>query len=275
MPLVLGAVVHFVRLLDQWLLFPFDHLPPRFALVLISVLTGIGTSWVFGKTTDQQALSLARDQMSSAVYEIRLYLDSPRRIVSAQAHLLRWSLRYLIHTLPAVLILLVPMSLLFLDLEARFGLAPLPTNAPLLVKVSLAPLTQPGSIHFVQRDRGVRLTAPPLYDAVHRRLYVRVELEPGIRAFTVEDSGRELTKRLVGDERATGMSPQRARGLAALWSTGDEAPLPASFGVDLIEVDHPSRKLRWLGFDSAWWLSFLALSSLTAVLLRKRMGVVV
>jgi hypothetical protein len=77
--------------------------------------------------------------MSSAIYEIRLFLDSPGHIVRAQLRLLVYSTRYLLCLVPALLVLLPPLALLFAPLHARYGLAPLSPDGPALLRIQLDP----------------------------------------------------------------------------------------------------------------------------------------
>ena len=79
----MSVVMDAIRGGIELLLWPFDQLPDTVALTLISVLSGIGMLWVFGKTTPQRLVGLSRDRMTAAIYEMRLFprLAPPRALL--------------------------------------------------------------------------------------------------------------------------------------------------------------------------------------------------
>ena len=114
-----------LRELVEWSLWPFDAMPPQLAFVVISLLTGATMLWIVGRVTPQKWVGKSRDRMVSAIYETRLFLDNPGRVLLAQGRLLFWSLVYIGTMLPALLLLAVPLGMGFLHLDARFGFKPL------------------------------------------------------------------------------------------------------------------------------------------------------
>src|SRR5579872_5510057 len=96
-----------------------------FELLVISVFAGIGTFWVFGITTNHDAVSQAKRRMQAHLYELRLFSDDPLLILKAQRGLWAANLRYLALMLVPFLVTLVPMVLLLGQLECVYGHRPL------------------------------------------------------------------------------------------------------------------------------------------------------
>jgi hypothetical protein len=272
--LTVGDLVQIVSYAAAALLWPFDRLPPALGLVLFSVTSGFLMLVVVGKTTPQRHLRVARDRMSAAVYEVRLFLDSPRRIFLAQGRLLLWTVAYLGLLLPAFVVLLPVLALLYAPLEARYGVAPLPPG-PALLRIDLAAAAATPAAEGValEADAAVRLEAPPVLDAVDRALYVRLEIaRPGTYDVRLHGDGWEAKKRLSADPNARVVSAERRAGLDHLLVAGDEPPLPAGAGVTGVAVAHPPRPSA-LGLGLPWWLWWLIVATVVALALRGRLNV--
>jgi hypothetical protein len=271
----MGVLAHKFREILEYGLGLFDALSPFWALTLISCLTGIIMLWFVGLTTPQRRVEVARSRIAAAIYETRLFIDSPRRIVASQGRLLGWLMVYLAYLTPAFIVLSLPLGLLYLHLDARHGLAPLPVNEPVVVRVQLDAgvdgyAVQPGP----DMDSNIEVTAPPIYIENEQRVYVRVMIKaPGVYSLPVQVGERVVHKRLVADPGAAMVSPEARSGMALWWAVGLEPPL--EHGVVAISVSHPDKPQRWLGTGMPWWLYWLGLSTIVALAARRPMGVVI
>jgi hypothetical protein len=270
-------VIYIVRAITELLLWPFDQLPDWASLTLISLLSGVVMLWVVGKTTAQRRIERARDRMTSAVYEVRLFLDSPRRVIAAQGQLLGSAAIYIGLLLPALLILSAPLGLLYLHLDARYALDPLPVGRPLVVQVDLAKGTGAEALK-VERNadgaRGVEVTAPPVHLADRDQLFLRVQLrQPGQSVLRLRIGDELVTKKLSAEREAPAFSEQRLPGIAGLWALGLERPLPSNGTVRAIQVAHPRRAENWLGLGLPWWAYWLIVATAAALALHRRLGV--
>jgi hypothetical protein len=270
----LSTVLYPLRVLVELLLWPLDRLPPLLSLTLLGAVTGVAMLWVVGKCTPQRWVERARSRMSACVYEVRLFMDSPRRVFGSQGRLLGWSGVYIATMLPALLVILAPLGLLYLHLEARHGLAPLPVGEPLVVRADVAPGVD-GDLLVAEGGPGVEVTAPPVFDRDAGRVYFRVVVaEPGERELTVRAGERAAVKALRAGEsgRAAMAAPERASGLALLWTLGDESPLSGDAPVRSIAVNHPPLERSWL-YMPWWWLYWLLVATVVALLLHRRFDV--
>lgn len=248
-------------------------LPGWLALTIISAISGAVALGVVGKILPPGRLEHARERMLAALYELRLYFDSPPRVIAAQGRVIGWSLAYTAWITLPMLALALPFGLVFLHLEARHGLEPLPTHEPIIVRAVPAEGCDGRDLEIAPAE-GVEIVTPPLFDATERVVYQSVALH-GERAHTIEwtGCGGEVTKRL-DTARDGSVSPTRARGLALLWVMTDEAALPSGSPVDQIWVEHPANEdQRWLGLPMPWWLYWLIAMTIVAVALQKPMKV--
>ena len=176
----MAVFAHWMRVVGEWIVRPFDYAGGLLGLTIFSVLSGIGMLWVMGKTTDQKGMEKAREQMAAATYEIRIFLDSPGRVLRAQLRLIRWNAHYVACLLPALLILMGPLLLLYMPLDARFGWEPIQPGQDTLIMVDFHEGTNGAKLEVdEEKCSGVQVTAPPLYVAEESRVYLRAKITDG------------------------------------------------------------------------------------------------
>ena len=267
------AVVHAVRVFVEWLLWPLDALHPTLALTIVAVLTALLMLVVVKRTSPQRLTQRTRDGMAAAVFEMRLFLDEPGRVVRAQGRLLGNMALYLGTLLPSFAVLGPPLALLYLHLEVRHGLAPLGAPAEIVLRVELERGVDGHAVEVTCDDDAVEVTAPVLFAEDEPAAYVRLAVrEAGTHVVTVHAGAARATKRIVADPNAAAVAPERTGGLALLWSFGDEPPPDG--GITSISLTHPPRPQRWLGLGIPWWLYWLGIATVIALLLRRRFDVV-
>jgi hypothetical protein len=270
----LGRIAHAIRWFFEILLYPFDQMPPWLGLTLSAVLCGGAMIWVFGKVTSQSRIQNARNKMVSAIYEVRLFLDSPRRVTTAMGRLLGWSFAHLGLMLPAFLIMGGPLMLLGLHLDLRYGVAPVETQKPIVVRVDLKDPATGDNVRFEKETNGVTITSPPLYVKDEGRVFVRLKVtEPAEQRFWVRLGKKSVSKKITASPYALKASPQKSAGLAALWSFGLEDALDSDAGIQSITVTHPRKAQKWPFSGVEWWLYWLVVAMISAYALSRPLGV--
>jgi hypothetical protein len=106
-------------------------------LVLMSILTGVLTTFVIRRTTHAGALREARNRLLAHLMEFRLFFDEPVLVWNAQLALFRDNARILRLLLLPTLILALPMTWLWLQLDAHYGHSPLRLGESVVVTAQL------------------------------------------------------------------------------------------------------------------------------------------
>lgn len=268
----MGEATYWLRAAVEGAVGALDGLSPWVALIIVSALSGLLMAGVMAALGRPAAMDRARDQMAAAVYEIRLFLDAPRRVVAAQGRLIGWNLRYLWAWTPALVALTLPLGLVWLHLDARHGYDPLPLGAPVVITATLADGVDPMQVKAAA-SKGLEITAPPLRraaaDGAPAQVKIRARLRaPGAHTLTFTAPGLSpAEKQVVGPEGGPAQ-PTRASGAALWWSLGAEPPLPE--GWSSVELVHPEAA-SWaaLGLALPWWGWWLILATLVVLALKR------
>jgi hypothetical protein len=261
----MDTIIHGLHSFVEALLRPLDALVPWVSLAIIAVPTAVLVLVIVRRTSPQRRVARARAQMAAAIFEMRLYLDHPRQLLRAQARLVLWSVAYVLYLVPSLLVMAGPLGLLYLHLEIRHGVAPFSAPETTVVRIEVA-----DGVSL----RDIALESPPslaVTARVHaedeRALYARIAIRaPGRYALVVRSGETRVATALEADAEVDVVSPERHAGVAALWALGDEPPLTGA--IRSITIPYPER-----GGGPPWWLTWLGLATVLAMLLRGRFRV--
>jgi hypothetical protein len=104
-------------------------------LVPASSIATLAALAVFRRLSDAAQFRRSANRIVAHLYELRLFLDEPVLVFRAQRDLVRENLRLLrIVALPSA-ILVLPFGLLFVEMNAFYGHAPLVVDQPAIVTV--------------------------------------------------------------------------------------------------------------------------------------------
>jgi hypothetical protein len=241
------------------------------ALFVLSVLIGIGMLLLFKVSTNQKRLENAKRVLLGHIYEMGLFQENLGVILKIQRDLALANLRYLSVSLPALVVLLIPLVPILFQLESRFAHRPFKANEISLLTVQVAPeqTAQLDEIALEAPD-GVAVETWPVRDYEQGTAVWRLRvLEPGRHVLKVTTpGGASCSKELVASGELPRIAPARERGgwLKALMHPA-EPPLPADSPIESISLDTPERLTRYagvllpdFGFLPRWLVAFCVFS---------------
>jgi uncharacterized membrane protein (DUF106 family) len=263
-----------VTALFDLLFWPFARLSPLWGLAVFSVLTGILMLWIFGLVSNQDAIRTIRDRIRGNLIAVRLFGDDLGLLFRLQGRLLRDNVVFLKYALVPLLVMIVPVLLILVQLNLRYGASPLEPGQSALVKVTLR--------DAAAIDRGVSLEAPdgvtvetqgvrvaPLREVAWRirpqapgryRLLVRVGDDPVEKELRVGEEWGAISARRTGKNL-----------IDALLYPGE--PPIRSGAVESVEVQYGALELGLFGWSINWLVCFFILSILSGFAFRKVLGV--
>jgi hypothetical protein len=232
-----------------------------------SVLAGVAMLWVFRVTSDQRAIKALKRRRSAYLLEMRLFGDEPSLIWRAQKALVAANLRYIVLMMRPFVVLIAPMILLFVQLDAIYGKRPLAVGEAALITVQVD--GEPAEAPPIAAPEGLAVEGPPVRAIEDRQIVWRVRpkhpLDGGVKI-----GGQE--KRIVAGEGTKYLAARRVRSWGDWFWEPVESRLPEG-PVRWIEVSYPSSGVRGLGVELHWLIWFFAISMIAALALRGRMKV--
>ena len=237
---------------------------PAWAMVAVSVLTAVWALLVFKAVTPQRRLTVGRDRLIGHIYEMGLYQDHLSVLGRIQRNLAAANLRYLLLTLPALVVLTVPMLLTLAQLDSRYShrrLAP-GESTVFSIRVDDDVSVSPQALRLEAPPSVIVEAGPvrvPGEQAVAWRVSCDVVGEFPMRVMLYESLFAERMLP-VGNDDLTRLNESSRRGWAApLLAPG--AP-PVEAGSDLAEstLRLPERRTRYLGIEMHWLAAFLLFS---------------
>lgn len=256
------------------LFLPFARLAPLWGLLVISVLSGILMLWIFGLVSNQDAVRTVRDKVRGNLIAVRLFGDDLGLLFRLQWRLLRDNVVYLKYALIPLLVMIVPVLLILIQLNLRFGARSVEPGEPVLVKVTLN--------DGASFDRGVVLAVP---DGVAletegvrisslREVTWRIKADqPGRHRLVVRAGDESVEKELLVGERWSKVSTRRTgRGLVDALLYPGESPI-RSAAVERIDIGYAPLEMKLFGFNIHWLVAFFVVSIAAGFAFRKPLGV--
>jgi hypothetical protein len=244
-------------------------LPSFVVLAVFSVFTAVISLLVVRWTSDQKAIRRVKDLMGAHVLEVRLFPDQLMVVLRAYLTLFGNTLLYLRYALVPLLVLSVPLLILFAQLEAYFGRAPVEPGHDFLVRATFQTVDSLAD-PVLRLPPGLVQSAPPVHIPSEREVDWRVKAEqPGTYDLHLVLQGSEFSKRVVAESGLTRIVSERERG--SVWQqiiNPGEPPLPRAGLVERIAIQYAPRVFHFRTWEIEWLVPYLVLTLAAALLLK-------
>ena len=247
---------------------------PAAIVVGISLVIGLVMVVVFGYTSDQKAIHVAKDRLKAHLLALRLFQDqipvvmrSYVRIILATGHYLRLAFKPL-------LFVVVPMTFLIVQVDRYFGSEPLKPGEAFLVKAQVCDSNALNNAS-IQLPDGLTTTSPAIHVPSENEVAWRlVATKAGEYIVNIQVSDQTFSKRVVVSSGVPRLSPIRLRG--KFWErifVSGEPALPDNSSVEAIAVQYPARNIAFAGIEWNWIWLFFVLSLTAGFLFKSILGI--
>jgi hypothetical protein len=226
--------------------------------------------WIFGRTSNQQAIKKVKARLQAHLYEMRLFTDEPALIWKAQVGLLAANAKYIGLMLVPALVASVPTILILEQMECYYGRSPIPVGREAIVT---AHLKDGAGAPELQPPPGIAVETPAVWIPETREVSWRVRaLQPAKGDLELMFPSGSVSKTIRAGSGPQYVSDRRVASLWDLiWHPGET---PISNGpVDWIEISYPSASVHALGMDLHWLIWLLVVSMLSALVFKRRFRV--
>jgi hypothetical protein len=210
------------------------------SLAALSAIWGVLAVLVFHRFTNRSAVRVAINRIYARLLEIRLYSEELSLVWRAQKQLIADNLKFLARIAPAILIMAIPFALLYPQLDAIYGTAPLEVG-------HTATVTLLGNQGTLQVPQGIQVETPPVKDEADHQVSWR------IRALTPTRGTLRLT---LPDGAA----------IARTIASGNRTLAPNHRRESSVEIDYPRADVTIAGISLPWLIWFLLISAVSGII---------
>jgi uncharacterized membrane protein (DUF106 family) len=254
---------------------------PLAIVITVSLVVGLLMVVLFGYTSDQKAIGIAKDQLKAHLLAVRLFRDQIPVVMGSYGKILRGTGHYLKLAFKPLLYVIIPITLLIVQIDRYLGAVPIPTNAPFLITVHLSDqyvssLTA-DALDSVTLDLPpeIMMTAPPVHVPAENEIVWRlVGSKEGKYEVKIAAAGQSVVKAVCVGSGLPRISTIRLRG--HFWErmfSSAEAALPENSPIESISINYPDRNIEIAGYGMNWIWLFFILSMVAGFIFKELLGI--
>lgn len=259
----MGSFNFLINRLFDGIFYLFISLNPWVAMVVVCLLTGIFMLLIFRYTSNQKGIRQAKDKIKAHFLELRLFKEDFSLMMRAQGKILRYNLIYMKHSLKPMLIMILPLVIVLVQFNFRFGFRPFKANEEVIVGITFSePLPLQAMDISLEAPEGLEVETPPLrIDSLHQVDWRLRAKEAGNYILSIRIGEELFTKMVTVSDELCQLSPRRvSRSFFQEFLYPSEPALPSNYPVSHIEVKYPTRHLNLGGWNIHWLIVFFVLS---------------
>jgi len=240
---------------------PFGGAHPLWAITAVAVPLGVVLVWAFGKVSNQQRIARLKNRIKGHMLEMWIFRQSPGTVLKAQGRTLANAFLYAGACVRGFLILMIPMALVMVQLQARYGYAPLAPGEAVILRVVCGDGGPPELSDLALKvPDGVVVETPALRVPSAGEVDFRVRADrPGPHRLTVLAGQERVVKTLSVGTRGKAVSPVRSRSLLGRLLHPAE-PAVRGRRIESVEVHYAGALLELWGLRLHWMWPFLLIS---------------
>lgn len=247
---------------------------PVWLVLAISVVVGLVMVIVFRYTSDQKAITRAKDRLKAHLLAVRLFQDQLPVVLRAYARILLGTGSYLRLAFTPLLIAIVPITFLVVQLDRYFGATPFQAGQTFLVEARVDNGDLLDQLQLQLPD-GLTISAPAVHIPKEKTAVWRVVAQrDGQFEVNVQSGGDAASKRVIVESGLARLSPTRLRG--NFWQRlleSAEPAIPDSSGIDSIEVNYPARNISFAWMEWNWIVLFFVASLIAGFIFKSVFGI--
>jgi uncharacterized membrane protein (DUF106 family) len=247
---------------------------PLAIVVVLSIVIGLLMVVLFGYTSNQKAIGVAKDQLKAHLLAVRLFQDQLHVVVGSYGRILRGTARYLKLAFIPLLYVIIPITLLIVQVDRYLGSTAIAKGAPFLVTVRVSHANALNEISL-ELPPQITMTAPAVHVPAEREIVWRLAAsQEGAYEVKLVGTGESVTKTVQVASGLARVSPVRLRG--QFWErllTSSESAVPESSPVESIAVNYPERTIGIAGYEMNWIWLFFILSLVAGFIFKELLGI--
>jgi uncharacterized membrane protein (DUF106 family) len=247
---------------------------PLAIVIVVSLGVGLAMVVLFGYTSDQKAIRIAKDQLKAHLLAVRLFRDQLPVVAGSYAKILRGTGRYLKLAFMPLLYVVIPITFLIVQLDRYLGSTAIPVGAPFLLTVRTDNAEAMNALSL-DLPAAIAMTAPAVHVGAENEVVWRLAAShEGDYEIEIEAGADTVTKTVRVSSQLARVSTVRLRG--HFWErlfTSGESALPATGAVESIAINYPERNIEIAGYEINWIVLFFVLSMIAGFVFKEILGI--
>jgi uncharacterized membrane protein (DUF106 family) len=247
---------------------------PLSIVIIVSLVIGLLMVVLFGYTSDQKAIGIAKDQLKAHLLAVRLYRDQIPVVMGSYGKILRGTGRYLKLAFKPLLYVIIPITLLMVQIDRYLGQTPLPENTPFLLTVHMTANDAMNDV-TLELPPEITMTAPPVHIPASNDIVWRlVGSKEGKYEVKISSGGQTAEKAVCVGTDLPRISTIRLRG--QFWErmfSSAEPALPENSPIESISINYPDRDIQVAGYGMNWIWLFFILSMVAGFIFKELLGI--
>jgi len=246
---------------------------PLVIVILVSIVIGLIMVVLFGYTSDQKKIHVAKDQLKAHLLAVRLYQDQLPVVMKTYGRIILGTGRYIRLAFMPLLYVIIPITLLIVQLDRYLGSLPVEPQQAFLISVK----TAPDVLNEVKLElpEGLATSAEPVHIPADNQVVWRVvAAKDGAYNVNVAAGGQTESKSVVVSPAVERLSPVRLRDhWVDRMLTSGEAELPKNGPIEAIDVSYAPRDIHFAWIDWNWIVLFFVLSMIAGFIFKELLGI--
>jgi uncharacterized membrane protein (DUF106 family) len=254
---------------------------PLAIVILLSIVIGLLMVVLFGYTSDQKAIGVAKDRLKAHLLAVRLYRDQIPVVMGSYGKILRGTGVYLKLAFKPLLYVIIPITLLMVQIDRYLGQTPIAPNSPFLLTVHLSDQRKSSltadALNSLTLDlpSEITMTAPAVHIPAESEVVWRlVGSHEGKYGLKIADGGESVEKAVCIGSDLPRISTTRLRGQfwVRMFSSAEPA-LPQNSPIESISINYPDRDIDIAGYGMNWIWLFFILSMIAGFIFKEVLGI--
>jgi len=247
---------------------------PLAIVIAVSLVVGLLMVVLFGYTSDQKAIGVAKDQLKAHLLAVRLYRDQIPVVMGSYGKILRGTGRYLKLAFKPLLYVIIPITLFIVQIDRYLGATPTPPNSPFLVTVHTIGGDALNGV-TIDLPAEITMTAPPVHIPSTNEIVWRLTAsKEGKYEVKIAAAGQSVAKAVSVGIGLPRISTVRLRGhfWERMFSSAEPA-LPENSPIESISINYPDRNIEIAGYGMNWIWLFFVLSMVAGFIFKEVLGI--
>jgi uncharacterized membrane protein (DUF106 family) len=247
---------------------------PLAIVIVVSLVVGLLMVVLFGYTSDQKAIGIAKDQLKAHLLAVRLYRDQIPVVMGSYGKILRGTGRYLKLAFKPLLYVIIPITLLIVQIDRYLGAMPIPPNVPFLLTVQTT-----GGDALNDATLGlppeITMSAPPVHvPSTNEIVWRLVGSKEGKYEVKIAAAGQAAAKVVCVGSDLPRISTVRLRGhfWERMFSSAEPA-LAENSQIESISINYLDRNIEVAGYGMNWIWLFFVLSMVAGFIFKELLGI--